>query len=287
MSMKAIQILTASVMIVIMAVNLAAVGFIIASQTTIMRLEFYDGIFQKSRFYGQIRQWLFSRVSTELPNGREAIPYLEEVLTENWLRQELLFLGRQLFMFLKAETEQLPIIPVYKMFDELNEHMSDMSPAQRDKLIDYWFDAVPDRVRLQDIGSIEAFWVARNLMITFHRLVWLIIGILLVMICIFILVLRGWRNALVWLGAALAAAGGIIIEIGLFLNWAIMNSTSIQARITGMVKHMFPENAFESLIKFLLDGFLDRSYMVAFLFLAAGGLIILFWSSEIRFRGIK
>jgi hypothetical protein len=48
--MKAIQILTASVMIVIMAVNLAAVGFIIASQTTIMRLEFYDGIFQKAGF---------------------------------------------------------------------------------------------------------------------------------------------------------------------------------------------------------------------------------------------
>ena len=47
MSMKAIQILTASVMIVIMAVNLAAVGFIIASQTTIMRLEFYDGNISK------------------------------------------------------------------------------------------------------------------------------------------------------------------------------------------------------------------------------------------------
>ena len=129
--------------------------------------------------------------------------------------------------------------------------MSDMSPAQRDKLIDYWFDAVPDRVRLQDIGSIEAF-VARNLMITFHRLVWLIIGILLVMICIFILGLRGWRNALVWLG--LPWLQEYYHEIGLFLNWAIMNSTSIQADY-GMVKHMFPENAFESLIKFLLDGF--------------------------------
>ena len=58
-------------------------------------------------------------MSTELPNGREAIPYLEEVLTENWLRQELLFWAGNC-LFLKAETEQLPIIPVYKMFDELN-----------------------------------------------------------------------------------------------------------------------------------------------------------------------
>ena len=59
-------------------------------------------VYLKSRFYGQIRQWLFSRVSTDVLMA-EAIPYLEEVLTENWLRQELLF-WQAIVHVLKAET---------------------------------------------------------------------------------------------------------------------------------------------------------------------------------------
>ena len=45
----------------------------------------------------------------------------------------MLSLGRQLFMFLRAETGQLPIVPIYKMFDELNEYMREVPPEQREK----------------------------------------------------------------------------------------------------------------------------------------------------------
>jgi len=278
--MKAIQTLVTAVLIVVIAINLTAIGLVLAINTTLMRLEFYDSIFLKSHFYGQIRQWLFSRVSTELPNGREAIPYLEEVLTETWLRQEMLSLGRQLFMFLRAETGQLPIVPIYKMFDELNEYMREVPPEQREKLINYWFGAVPEKVRFQDIGSVEIFWSVRKLANTFQRGVWIIVGTLVILAGIFVLILRGWRNVLVWLGASLAAAGGIIIEIGLFLNWAVMNNGTMQAWTTRMVKQMFPQHAIELLIKVLLDGFLNRSYLIAFLFVVSGGLMIHFCCSE-------
>ena len=286
-NMRAIQTFIAAVLVVVLAINLAAVGLVLTVRTTLMRLDFYDSVFQKSRFYGQIRQWLFSGVSTELPNGREAIPYLEEVLTENWLRQELLFFGRQLFMFLKAETEQLPIVPVYKMFEELDANMNDIPPAQREKLIDYWFGGVPERVRLQDIGWVEPFWLARELIGVFQRTVWLIFGGLILVVGLFALTLRNWKNTLVGLGAALAAAGGIIIEISLFLNWAIMNSEAVRIWITGMGKQMFPQDAIESLLKYLLDGFLGKCYLIAFLFFVVGVLFIQFWSSGTRFKVIK
>ena len=62
----------------------------------------------------------------------------------------------------------------------------------------------------------EIFWSVRKLANTFQRGVWIIVGTLVILAGIFVLILRGWRNVLVWLGASLAAAGGIIIEIGLF-----------------------------------------------------------------------
>lgn len=277
----------AAVLVVILAINLVTIGISIAFNITFLHLEFYDEVFQDTQFYGQIRQWLFNRVNTELPNGQEAISYLEKALTEDWLREEVLLLSRDLFKFLKAQSDQLPVIPLYKLFDRLSDYMTPAQLENRDKIINYWFGPVPERVRFQDILSVEFFWVARRLVTVFKWLSWGTVGIFLAFVGILVSVVRGIKRSLIWTGASMASAGGLMLELSLAAKWIMLGNGMISQWASGLAVLKFPTHAIELLLEMCVQRFLLRIDLIALFLLLAGAALITFCNFERRLTVIK
>lgn len=276
MRMRILQSVFVALLIAILAINLVAMGFSFSMRLTFLRLKFYDDVFQKAQFYGQIRQWLFSRMNAELPNGHEALPYLEKAMTEDWLREEVLLLGGSLFNFLKGQTDQLPVIPLYKLFDRLDDYMTPAQFENRDKVINYWFGPIPERVRFQDILSVEFFWVVRQSVIFFKWLPWGTVGIFLILTGILIAVVRGVKQSLIWVGASMASAGGVMLELSLAGRWILLGNGIISQLASSVVFLNFPSHAIELLVKTCLEHFLWRIDLIALLLLLIGAGLITF-----------
>ncbi len=287
MGMRTLQAVFAAMLVVILAINLVAIGFSIAFSITFLRLKFYDEIFQKTQFYGQIRQWLFNRVNTELPNGQEAIPYLEKAVTEDWLREEALLLSGNLFKFLKGQSDQLPVIPMYKLFDRLGDYMTPAQLENRDKIINYWFGPIPERVRFQDILSVEFFWVARRFVTVFKWLSWGTVGIFLALAGILVAVVKGIKQSLIWVGTSMASAGGVMLELSLAAKWIMLGNGMISHLASSVSLLKFPSHAIELLMGMCVQHFLLRIDLVALSLLLVGAALITFCNFNRKLTVIK
>jgi len=285
--MRTVQAVFAAMLVVILAINLVAIGLSIAFSITFLRVKFYDEVFQKTQFYGQIRQWLFNRVNTELPNGHEALPYLEKAMTEDWLRDEVLFLGGHLFRFLKGKSDQLPVIPLYKLFDRLDDYMSQAQLENRDKMINYWFGPIPERVRFQDILSVEFFWVIRQFVRVFKWLSWGTVAIFLALAGILVAVVKGIKQSLIWIGASMASAGGVMLELSLATKWILLSNGMIPQWASSLALLKFPSHAIELLLRTFVEHFLLRINLIALLLLLAGAVLITFCNFDRELTVIK
>jgi hypothetical protein len=274
--MRTVQAVIAATLVVILTISLVAIGLSTAFGITFLRLEFYDEVFQMTQFYSQIRQWLFNRVNTELPNGHEALPYLEKVMTEHWLRSELLSLGGHLFDFLRGENNQLPIIPVHKLFEQLDNYMNEIQIGNKDKLINYWFGPIPERVRFQDIISVEFFWTARKFIEIYKWMSWGIVVLFFILFGLLTVITRGLRHSMVWLGASMAAAGGIMLETVIAANWILLYNGAMSQWAANLAIYTFPSYAIKLLLNTFTEAFLFRMNLMSFLFMLAGGFIITF-----------
>lgn|GEM_PF-745566 len=286
-SMRTLQAVFAAILVVILAINIVAIGLSMAFSITFLRLEFYDGVFQKAQFYDQIRQWLFNRVSTELPNGQEALPYLEKAMTEDWLREEALLLGGHLFNFLKGQSDQLPIIPLYKLFDRLTDYMTPAQLENRDKIINYWFGPVPERVRFQDILSVDFFWAVRQFVMFFKWLPWWAAGIFLILAGILVAVLRGVKQSLIWIGVSTASAGGVMLELSLTARWMLFGNGVISRLASSLVLLRFPSQAIELLMRTCVQHFLLRMDLMALSLFLIGAALITFCNFSGKLTVIK
>lgn len=287
MGMKILQSVIAAMLITVLTINVIAMGFNLALSITILRPKFYDRVFQQAQFYGQVRQWLFSRVNAELPNGHEALPYLEKAMTEDWLRDEVLALGQSLLMFLNGKTDQLPVIPVYKLFDRLDDYMTPAQLENRDKVINYWFGPIPERVRFQDILSVELFWVLRQLVMYYKYISWGMAGVFLILAGLLAAVVRGLKRSLVWMGASTAAAGGLMLELSLAIRW-ILSGNDMISRLSSEIAFLnFPSHAIELLIMSCAEHFLAKIDMIAFLLLLTGACLITFCGFDRKLVLIK
>lgn len=273
--MGALRTIIVAIILMALTINLIGLGVSLVLNITFLRVGFYDEIILEQQFYAQIRQWLFKRVSGELPHGHEAIPYLEKVLTEHWLRQEIISLGNHVFDFFKGKTQQLPILPIYKLFENLAEHMDNgQTIVEKYKLIRYWFGPIPDRVRIQDIQSIDVFWKIRQLFGILKWIPWGLSATFIILCGLLITATRSWKQTLLWVGTSLAAAGGIIIEMGIVSNWAIINSNVVQIWIRDMTAQGFPQQAVLMLINRFIENFTVKSNVIALLSIIIGSFII-------------
>lgn len=285
--MKTMQVVLIAALVGILALNLVAIGLVLGFDMTFLRLEFYDEVFQKTQFYGQVRQWIFNRVNAELPNGHEALPYLEKAMTEDWLRDEVLFLGGHLFKFLKGQSDQLPVIPIYKLFDRLDDYMNEMQLESRDKIISYWFGPIPERVRFQDILSVEFFWVVRQIIRAFKWLSWGTIAIFFALAGILVMVAKGIKQSLIWIGASMAAAGGVMLELSLVVKWILLTNGIILQWASSFALLKFPVHAIESVMRAFVEHFLFRFNIIAALVLVVGVMLITFCHFDRRLTVIK
>ncbi len=275
--MGTMRTIIVAIILMALTINFVGLGISLVLNTTFLRVGFYDKIIQEQQFYGQIRQWLFKRVSSELPHGHDAIPYLEKALTEHWLRQEMVFLGNYVFDFFKGKTQQLPILPIYKLFENLAEHMDkEQTLVEKHKLIGYWFGPIPDRVRIQDIQSIDIFWEIRQLFGILKWVPWGLLATFFVLCGLFMTATRSWKQTLLWIGTSLTAAGGIMIEMGIVSNWAIMNSNVVQTWVQGMTAQGFPKQAVLMLINGFIENFTAKNNVIAFSSIIIGSFLIYF-----------
>ncbi|MBM7581623.1 hypothetical protein JOD02_000446 [Caldicoprobacter guelmensis] len=285
--MKTVQVVLIAALIGILALNLVVIGLVVGFDMTFLCLEFYDEVFQKTQFYGQVRQWIFNRVNAELPNGHEALPHLEKAMTEDWLRDEVLVLGGHLFKFLKGQSDQLPVIPIYKLFDRLSDYMNEVQRQNKDKIISYWFGPIPERVRFQDILSVEFFWVVRQIIRAFKWLSWGAIAVFFALAGILVMIAKGIKQSLIWIGTSMAAAGGVMLELSLGVQWILLTNDTMLQWASSFASLKFPVHAIESVMRAFVEHFLFRFNIIAGLVLVVGVTLIAFCHFDRRLTVIK
>lgn len=271
-----LRLLMISLLLVVLTLTFVVFQFIVVFNMTFLQPEFYDDIFKQHGFYAQLRQLAFRMAMKNLPNAQDGLPYLEKALTENWLRDEIFIFSKEIMCFLKGKKDELPVIPFYRLKKRLQMVVDEgRTEREKEQVVTFWFP-LPDNIRLQDFSSIDFLWKLRWIVEMLGRSMWICATVVVVVMGLLIIITSSWRYALIWVGAAMIAAGVLNIGIGLAGGWIVTKSNLLTELIVLMSGYGIPVQSIEGLFWGFVKSFASRVNALALSLAAAGGLIILF-----------
>jgi len=266
-----------------MTANLTLSNLNLVFNQTALNISFYDEIFLEQHFYNQLRQWMLFRISTELPHGREGLPYFEKGLTDNWLRQEFLLIMNQLFLFLDGESDELPVFRIYKFKEAVMENMLDYNSfQQKEEVLDFWLGPLPHTVRLQDVTSPIFLWSIRALLDLLKNAMYFSLAFIFAFFGLIFILTKRIRETSLWFSASLFASGLLSFGISLIMIELIRFSDTIHSTQLSMIAQGFHQDS----VSILIDSFANTigSYLniVSLLSALIGFLLICFIPIEVE-----
>lgn len=280
---KSLRIIAVAILIALLTMALAATSLSFILRDTIINPRFLNGTLREQEAFGQIRQLMFRMVNSSLPNGGDSIPYLEGVLSEDWLEKEINTLLRDFFAFARGERGDTPIITFHGLKKQVADSLdNNRSYQDRTKLVQYWFDPLPDEVRLEDFMSIDFLWTTRRIISLMVRFPWIMFGTTLVIISLIYLTLLDWKQLALWASAGLIASGGILIILGTMLGWLTGRMSIIMNLMDTVLYYGVPEISAENFLMALVGGITGPMNIIGILSILLGGAIIFFVPMEER-----
>ncbi len=220
---------------------------------------------------------MFRMVNRSLPNGRESIPYLEKVLSESWLEKEVNTLIRGIYAFAKGKWEQTPTISFHNLKKQVADSLDDdRSYQERTRLVQFWFDPLPDEVRLEDFMSLDFIWSLRRAVSFMSWLPWIICGVGFIMILLLYLVLLDWKQVFLWFGSAAIAAGALLILLGLMIGWITGRMSIVINTVDSILSYGIPETSVDNFLKALISGITKPINIAGMLSILIGGAFVYF-----------
>jgi len=272
-----IKVILTALLLVFMTVNLTALQFNLLLNNTLFNPSFYDEIFMDQRFYGQLRQWVLLRLSTELPHGLEGLPYFKKGLTDVWLRQEIILIIDQLSAFLNDKTEELPTLRIYKFKEAVMNYMYEYGNNQsKEDTLDFWLGPLPHVVRLQDITSIAFLHNVRYVMALLTNAMNISYILIFAFLILMFAVTISFRETLLWFAASLFASGLMSLGIIFLVGWIVNYDISMQVMQTSMIAQGFYQDNVKALFDSFFNAIFSRANIVSLLTASIGFLLVCF-----------
>lgn len=276
--MEAFKTIAVSILIVFLVLSLIGLQLILVFNGTFLKPGFYEKIGTEQEFYAQIRQLMFRLIGRSLPNGLEGLPYIEEALTESWLKDELNLLIDQFIDFIKGRKKEPPIIPIYSLKEKVAHSIDgNKTLVEKQQMVNYWFDPLPGEIRLQDFISTQIIANLRALVTRIYRILWSLIGMLVILSGLIYIVVRSWKTALLWIATAMAASGINTVLIGFAIRWILRHSTYIINIYNAIVAFEVSEESAKSLMKAFESGFTEPMILAGMLITVISGIVIYFY----------
>lgn len=277
MDMNLVKTLLVSILIVLIFVSIISFQLILSFAQTFLEPSFYEKIGDEQEFYAQIRQLIFRLVNRSLPHGREGMPYIEKALTENWLEEELnQFIG-EFFGFAKGYRDEPPIIPIHKLKEKVAQSIEDdRTLDEKQKLAYFWFEPLPDKVRLQDFISAQLISGVRENVIAIKQLFWILLGLVLILSGLVFAVVRDWKTAILCIATASMASGIQSIFLALKVEWLFKHSSYIIELYKSIAAFEIPEESVWGLLYAFKNGFTEHFILTGSIIAIISGIVIYF-----------
>jgi hypothetical protein len=283
MDKSIIKAIITALLLFFITVNLTVLQFNLVINKTLFNPSFYDEIFSELHFYGQLRQWMLLRLSTELPHGRDGLSYFEKGLSDVWLRQEFMLVMEQLSAFLNGETEELPTLKIYRFKEAVMDQMYEYGNDQnKEKILDFWLGPLPHVVRLQDVTSITFLYNVRHVITLLKSVTNISIILVFTFVILLFLITRRLKEALLWFGASLFASGLLSFGITFFMGWFISTAALMQSIQTSMIAQGFYPDNVRALFNSFINTIVSHLNTLSFLSASAGFLSVCFVPLDIE-----
>lgn len=274
---ESLRTIAIAILIVLLTIILVGASLGVIINNTILESTFLIRSLKGQQAYAQIRQLMFRMVNRSLPNGRESIPYLEKVLSESWLEKEVNTLIRGIYAFAKGKWEQTPTISFHNLKKQVADSLDDdRSYQERTRLVQFWFDPLPDEVRLEDFMSLDFIWSLRRAVSFMSWLPWIICGVGFIMILLLYLVLLDWKQVFLWFGSAAIAAGALLILLGLMIGWITGRMSIVINTVDSILSYGIPETSVDNFLKALISGITKPINIAGMLSILIGGAFVYF-----------
>ncbi|NLJ40795.1 MAG: hypothetical protein GX352_04190 [Clostridiales bacterium] len=266
-----------AILIVILTISLIGIYTGIIINRTVFESSFLINILKHQDAYAQVRQLMLRLVNTSLPNSQEGMPYLREVLKEDWLEKEINFLLKEFYAFAKSEKKEPPVI----FFSDLKRQVADAIDNKTDyqdktKLVQFWFDPLPDRVRLEDFISIDTLWQTRRSTAIIGKIPWIFGLFALGAAAIIYLLTRQWEQMLLWAGASCLSAGALLVLVGFILE-RLPDYMSIVTNFEDrLVSYGIPEMGIRLFLDSLIKGVTGPMNWIGIMSILAGISVVFF-----------
>jgi len=270
-----IRILIISVIIAVLTINVffGLLGAIL--NLSLFNPSFYDRFFERHHFYDILRQWILHRIGSELPHGREGLPYIEKGLTATWIRQEFIRISKQFFDFVNNRTDELPVLRMYRFKDAVMEHMGVFGEFdKREEILDYWLGPLPLNVRLQDVTSVDFLWSIRRVAMYIR---WIMYGasiIVFILIILLLIITKSQWEAILWFASAITAAAALILGITTQALWFINRVDILDRWRVETVSYGFQPNSVHALFESFSNAIAYQFVIVSIIIAAVSFLVI-------------
>jgi len=264
-----------AILVVILTINLAVIylGFIL--NKTILEPSFLIKIMRELEAYGQVRQLMFRMVNRSLPNGQDSLPYLEKAISEDWLEGEINLLLEDFYSFAKGKRSDTPTIWLQKLKKEVvNTLEGNKSYQERTRLVQFWFDPLPDEINMEDFMSVDFLWGIRNVAVIITWLPWLICVINLFILLSMYLAVLDWKQLVLWISVGLITAGALLILLGITIEWVSGRMSIVMNTIDRFVSYEIPISTMDSFIITLIDGVVRPINIIGITSIIVGGIAL-------------
>jgi len=274
-SMGPFRTIILAILVVILTINLVGIylGFIL--NKTVLEPTFLIKILRELEAYGQVRQLMFRMVNRSLPNGQDSLPYLEKAISEDWLEVEINLLLEGFYSFAKGKRSDTPTISFQKLKKEVVNALEDNRTYQeRTRLVQFWFDPMPDEVNMEDFMSVDFLWGIRNVAIMITWLPWVICVISLFILLSMYLAILDWKQLVLWISVGLITAGALLILLGISVEWVSGRMSIVMNTIDRFASYEIPVSTMNSFVDTLIDGLVRPINIIGIISIIVGGIAL-------------
>lgn len=225
--------------------------------------------------YGQVRQLMFRMVNRSLPNGQDSLPYLEKAISEDWLEGEINLLLEDFYSFAKGKRSDTPTIWLQKLKKEVvNTLEGNKSYQERTRLVQFWFDPLPDEINMEDFMSVDFLWGIRNVAVIITWLPWLICVINLFILLSMYLAVLDWKQLVLWISVGLITAGALLILLGITIEWVSGKMSIVMNTIDRFASYEIPVSTMNNFVASLIDGVVKPINIIGITSIIVGGIAL-------------
>ena len=145
---------------------------------------------------------------------------------------------------------------------------------ERTRLVQFWFDPMPDEVNMEDFMSVDFLWGIRNVFIILKWLPWVLCATnIIILIFIYIAVLD-WKQLILWVSVGVISAGALLILLGIAIVWMSGQMSLVMNIIERVASYEIPKSTVDNFIDTLIGGIVRSFNITGITSIIIGGMAL-------------